>query len=116
MVGWSDLAARRGQPSLHLSVARDGTEEYACTYADGAIRRTGDIPRALDPNLFLASPGAGAGAGAEAERPLLDAITEHFGVRLPRHALRNGRLHTFPTRSWTRPPKHGETYVVIRMG
>lgn len=109
VVVWSDLAARHGKPSFHLSVARDGTEEYAFTYADGAIRRTGDIPRALAPDRHLAAPGA------EAERPLLDAVAEHFGVHLPRHALRNGRLHTCTTRSWTRPPEDGETYVVIRM-
>lgn len=50
-----------------------------------------------------------------AERPLLEAVAEHFGVRLPRHALLNGRLHTVTTRSWTRPPGDGETYLVWSM-
>lgn len=111
VVVWSDLGARRGESSFHLSVARDGTREYAFTCTDGEIRRTGDIPRALDPDRFFAVPGAGAAA----ERPLLEAVAEHFGVRLPRHALLNGRLHTVTTRSWTRPPGDGETYLVWSM-
>ncbi|MCZ9345977.1 SMI1/KNR4 family protein, partial [Streptomyces sp. TRM76130] len=51
---------------------------------------------------------------AEAERLLLEAVAEEFGVRMPRHALTHGRLHTFTTRSWTRPPGNGGTYAVIR--
>ncbi|MEW1600723.1 SMI1/KNR4 family protein [Streptomyces sp. NPDC093808] len=109
VVVWSDLGAWRGESFFHLSVARDSTREYAFTYTDGEIRRTGDIPRALDPDRFFAVPGAAA------ERPLLEAVTEHFGVRLPRHALLNGRLHTVTTRSWTRPPRDGETYLVWSM-
>ena len=53
---------------------------------------------------------------ASAERSLLEAVAVEFGVSLPRHALVNGRLHTFTTRSWTRPPRDGETYSVIRLG
>ncbi|MER6416833.1 SMI1/KNR4 family protein [Streptomyces humidus] len=111
VVVWSGLRARHGEPFFHLSVARDGAEQYAFTYAGGEIRQSGEIPRALDPHRFF---GALAD-GAEAERPLLEAVTGEFGVRLPRHALTNGRLHTFRSRSWTRPPRDGETYAVIRM-
>lgn len=81
------------------------------TYADGEVRTSGDIPRALDPSRFFAGPRH----GAEAERALLEAVTGMFGARLPREAIVAGRLHTFTTRSWTRPPGDGETYSVIRM-
>ncbi|MFI7143113.1 hypothetical protein ACIBQ5_37135 [Streptomyces massasporeus] len=64
----------------------------------------------MDPRLFF---GEGAD-GAETERSLLEAVAGEFGVLLPRHAIVNGRLHTFVTRSWTRPPGDGETYPVIR--
>ncbi|AYN43458.1 SMI1/KNR4 family protein [Streptomyces dangxiongensis] len=111
VVVWSGLRSRHGEPFFHLSVARDGAEQYAFTYADGEIRRSGEIPRALDPSRFLGA----AEDGAEVERSLLEAVAGEFGVSLPRHALVHGRLHTFTTRSWTRPPRNGETYMVIRM-
>ncbi|MEU9549845.1 SMI1/KNR4 family protein [Streptomyces werraensis] len=113
VVVWADLSGRRDEPFFHLSVARDGVEEYAFTYAEGELRRTGDVPPALDPDRFLAGPAA----VAEAERPLLRAVAEHFGVRLPRHALLNGRLPTVVSRSWTRPPEDGEAlFVWTRVG
>ncbi|OIJ66836.1 SMI1/KNR4 family protein [Streptomyces mangrovisoli] len=111
VVVWNAPTTRHGGPYFHLSVARDGTEEYAFTYAEGAVRRSGEIPAALDPDLFfgdLEDDGDG-------ERALLEAVAAEFGARLPRHALRNGRLHTFTSRSWTRPPAHGEGYMVVRM-
>lgn len=111
VVVWSGLAPSHGEPFFHLSVAHDGTDRYAFTYADGEVRRSGEIPRALDPNRFFGDPGDGAGA----ERSLLEAVAGEFGARLPRHAILNGRLHTFTTRSWTLPPGDGETYLVIRM-
>ncbi|MFE2293808.1 SMI1/KNR4 family protein [Streptomyces sp. NPDC059452] len=112
VVVWSGLRSPHGEPFFHLSVARDGTEEYAFTYADGEIRRSGgEIPRALEPSRFF----GGGEHGADAERSLLAVVAEEFGVRLPRHAIVNGRLQTFTTRSWSRPPEEGETYVVIRM-
>ncbi|MBO8190157.1 SMI1/KNR4 family protein [Streptomyces oryzae] len=111
VVVWSGLRGWDGEPFFHLSVARDGAEQYAFTYADGEIRQSGKIPRALDPSRFFGDPEDGAGA----ERRLLEAVGEEFGACLPRHALVNGRLHTFTTRSWTRPPREGERYLVIRM-
>ncbi|WP_413752232.1 SMI1/KNR4 family protein [Streptomyces sp. R-74717] len=111
VVVWSGLRTWHGEPFFHLSVARDGAEQYAFTYADGEIQKSGEIPRALDPSLFFGD----LEDGAEAERSLLEAVTVEFGAHLPRHAIVNGRLHTFATRSWTRPPRNGETYAVIRL-
>ncbi|WP_406130602.1 SMI1/KNR4 family protein [Streptomyces sp. NBC_00989] len=111
VVVWSDLRTRHGGPFFHLSVARDGVEQYAFTYADGEIRRSGEIPQALDPSRFFGDVEDGAGV----ERSLLESVAGEFGASLPRHAIANGRLHTCTTRSWTRPPRHGETYAVIRL-
>jgi hypothetical protein len=111
VVVWSAQRTHH-QPSFHLSVARDGAEQYAFTYAEGEIRRSGEIPRALDPSRFFGDRAD----DAEAERAVLEAVAEEFGVSLPRHALVAGRLHTFTTRSWRRPPRDGETYTVIRVG
>jgi hypothetical protein len=109
---WSNLRTERdSEPFFHLSVARDGVEQYAFTYAGGEVRPTGAIPRALDPSRFFGDPENGAGA----ERSLLEAVAGEFGARLPRHAIVNGRLHTFATHSWTRPPRDGETYATIRI-
>ncbi|MEU3890401.1 SMI1/KNR4 family protein [Streptomyces sp. NPDC029041] len=112
VVVWSGLRKRHREPFFHLSVARDGAEQYSFTYADGEIRSSGEIPAALDPNRFFGAQEDGAGV----ERSLLAAVAGEFGARLPRHALVNGRLHTFVTRSWKRPPRDGETYTVIRVG
>ncbi|OPF81640.1 cell wall assembly protein [Streptomyces antioxidans] len=111
VVVWSGLRTRHGEPFFHLSVARDGVEEFAFTYADGEVRSRGEIPQALDPSGFF----GGLEDSAEVERSLLEALTGEFGAHLPRHAIVNGRLHTFATRSWTRPPRNGETYTVVVM-
>lgn len=110
VVVWSGLRARHGKPFFHLSVAHDGTEQYAFTYAAGEIRSTGEIPRALDPGRLFGDLEVAVGA----ERSMLEAVTGEFGVRLPRHAIVNGQLRTFTARSWKRPPANGETYPVIR--
>ncbi|MEU4468044.1 SMI1/KNR4 family protein [Streptomyces sp. NPDC024017] len=112
VVVWSGLRTVHGEPFFHLSVARDGAEQYAFTYADGEVRSSGEIPGALDPSRFFEDPADDVGT----ERSLLEAVAGEFGVRLPRHAIVNGRLHTFTTRSWTRPPRDGETFMVIRVG
>lgn len=106
---WSGLGARHGEPFFHLSVAWDGAEQYAFTYAGGEVRRSGEIPETLDPDRFFGGPED----SHEAERRLLEAVSAEFGVHLPRHAIRSGRLHSFTTRSWTRPPGEGETYMTI---
>ncbi|MEU0136157.1 SMI1/KNR4 family protein [Streptomyces sp. NPDC006296] len=107
VVVWSGLRSWHGDPFFHLSVAQDCAEQYAFTYSGGVIHRTGEVPQALDPERFFGSRGE----GDDAERSLLEAITGEFGVRLPRHAITCGRLHTFATRSWTRPPRTGETHI-----
>ena len=111
VVVWNDLRTRHGGPFFHLSVAQDGAEQYAFTYADGEIQRSGEIPQALDPSRFFGDVEDWAGV----ERALLESVAGEFGASLPRHAIVNGRLHTCTTRSWTRPPRHGETYAVIRV-
>ncbi|MCT2590735.1 SMI1/KNR4 family protein [Streptomyces sp. N2-109] len=111
VVVWSGLRARHGEPFFHLSVARGGVEQYAFTYADAEVRSSGEIPRALDPRRFFSD----LEDDAEVERSLLEAVAGEFGVHLPRHAIVSGRLHTFTSRSWTRPPGEGEAYVVIGM-
>ncbi|MFJ8061430.1 SMI1/KNR4 family protein [Streptomyces sp. NPDC096142] len=113
VVVWSGLRAGPGEPFFHLSVAQDGAEQYAFTYEGGEIRRSGEIPAALEPDQFFRDTEDGS--DAEAERRLLEAVTREFGASLPRHALTAGRLHTFTTRSWTRPPAHGETYMTLRL-
>jgi hypothetical protein len=111
VVVWGGLRAWHGEPFFHLSVARDGIEDYAFTYEDGEIRTSGAIPQALEPGRFFGRPKEDSGV----ERALLEAVGEEFGVRLPRHSLMRGRMHTFTTRSWTRPPGDGETYSVVRL-
>ncbi|WP_128818630.1 SMI1/KNR4 family protein [Streptomyces sp. S063] len=116
VVVWGGLRGGHGDPFFHLSVARGGAELYAFTYADGEVRRTGQIPPDLDPGRFFTSREGPVGT-AEAigtERALLEAVADEFGVHLPRHAITRGRLHTCTTRSWTRPPQDAETFTVTR--
>ncbi|MBM7055328.1 SMI1/KNR4 family protein [Streptomyces durocortorensis] len=116
VVVWGGLRDGHGNPFFHLSVAKGGAELYAFTFADGEVRRTGPIPPALDPGRFFPSQEGptGTGPAIRTERALLEAIAGEFGVHLPRHAITWGRLHTFTTRSWIRPPQDGETFSVIR--
>ncbi|GAB2583908.1 SMI1/KNR4 family protein [Streptomyces capparidis] len=107
VVLWSGLRSWHGDPFFHLSVAENGTEQYAFTHLNGRTHRTGDIPDSLNPTRFFPHPNP--------EPLLLEAVTQQFNVTLPHHALTHGRLHTFTTRSWTRPPRDGETYAVIRL-
>lgn len=55
-------------------------------------------------------------AHAAAAARALDAIADGYGVTLPRLALTKGRLHSFESVSWTRPPGSGETYLTVTMG
>ncbi|MFE0202852.1 SMI1/KNR4 family protein [Streptomyces sp. NPDC058985] len=108
---WCGLRGRHGESFFHVSVARDGTEQYSVTYAEGQVRSDGELPRALDPSGFLDD----LEPRPEAERLLLEAVEQEFGARLPRRAIDEGRLHTFTTRSWTRAPRDGETYLVVEV-
>ncbi|WP_435280904.1 SMI1/KNR4 family protein [Streptomyces koelreuteriae] len=109
VVVWGDFSGL-----FHLSVGEDGAEKYAFTVQGTTTRRSGAVPPALDPDRFF-GPAADASPGEarpwqEAEREALSAVAAEFGVRLPRFALTDGRLHTFTTLSWTRPPEPGAVY------
>ncbi|WP_051853452.1 SMI1/KNR4 family protein [Streptomyces aureocirculatus] len=97
---------------FHLSVAEHGAERYAFTVLGARCERSGEIPEELLPERLF--PGAGD-RGRHGERrgaaAALAAIAAAFGVTLPRLALTRGRLHSFTTRSWTRPPGPGEGYA-----
>ncbi|MEU9207681.1 hypothetical protein AB0D27_06915 [Streptomyces sp. NPDC048415] len=98
---------------FHLSVTENGEERYGFTVRADAISRRGPMLAALDPvRLFPSDEPHEERLG---ERRALEALATELGVRLPRFALTRGRLHTFRTRSWTRPPGPGETYVTVRM-
>lgn len=102
---------------FHLSVGEDGEEKYTFTVQGSVIRRNGTVPASLDPDRFF-GPAADATAGErrpwpEAERLALEAVADEFGVRLPRFALTSGRLHTFTTVSWSRPPGRGEARLLL---
>ncbi|WP_171166956.1 SMI1/KNR4 family protein [Streptomyces sp. I05A-00742] len=121
IVVWSTPAGEH-HPSaaFHLSVAENGEEQYAFTIHGTEIQRTGDIPPALDPDLFHSpAPGGTAqttdDAGRTGEHRALEAIATEFGVSLPRFALSRSDcpLHRFTTRSWSRPPRPGESFIVV---
>lgn len=117
VVVWSGLHAQRGEEAFcHVSVAADGVEQYAFTYLAGEVRASGEIPPALDPARFFGDPAqpTDRAATVAAERALLAALADEFDVTLPRHAIRYGRLPTFVSRSWTRPPRDGEGYLVFQ--
>ncbi|MFF4726882.1 hypothetical protein ACFY3M_16305 [Streptomyces mirabilis] len=69
------------------------------------------VPVALDPDRLF--PQDDAHAERLGERRALEALAAEFGVRLPRFALSRGRLHSFRTRPWNRPPGPGEGYVTL---
>jgi cell wall assembly regulator SMI1/tellurite resistance protein len=112
LVVWSDPAEPHHPGVFHLSVAENGEERYAFTVRKTAITKRGDLPDAFDPDRLF--PQSEPLADRLGERRTLEALASGFGVRLPRHALTRGRLHTFTTRSWSRPPAPGEPYAVLR--
>ncbi|MEX3105987.1 SMI1/KNR4 family protein [Streptomyces sp. ST1015] len=102
-----------GSALFHLSVAEDGAERYAFTVRGDEVRRTGAIPASLD-----AGP-VGEWLADErrvGERRVLEFLAGEFGVRLPRHALLHGRLHTLVPRPWARPAGPGEGYADVTVG
>ncbi|WP_371792083.1 SMI1/KNR4 family protein [Streptomyces sp. NBC_01471] len=106
----------RDTPLFHVSAARGGTPLYAFTVRDGMIEdSSGDLPAELAPGpLGFDSPGTAAHTAAAARA--LDAIADRYGVALPRLALTKGRLHSFESMSWIRPPGPGEPYVIMGIG
>ncbi|MEV6761411.1 SMI1/KNR4 family protein [Streptomyces sp. NPDC051105] len=103
---WSE-SGHGGPAVFHLSVAENGEERYGCTLRDTAADTRGPVPEA-----FLSPPDASA---EERRRRALEALADELHVGLPRFALTRGRLHTFHTRPWNRPPGPGETYLTVRV-
>ncbi|MBM7168689.1 hypothetical protein JQK87_09755 [Streptomyces sp. G44] len=129
VVVWGEADQYGGGALFHLSVAERGEERYAFTVRGNRCERFGQIPQDLDPaRLFPATRDSGSDSerdgvrsgerdgGLSGEATALAAIAAAFRVTLPRYALDHGRLHTFTTCSWTRPPGPGETYVVMSFG
>jgi len=108
---WSEPFDGQRPGVFHVSVAENGEESYAFTVRPTTTSRRGPVPSGLDPDLLF-RPDAPRD-GRQGERHALDAVAAEFGVRLPRFALTQGRLHTVRTRSWRRPPGPGEGYVTI---
>ncbi|WP_369215388.1 hypothetical protein [Streptomyces flavofungini] len=76
--------------------------------------RFGRIPDELAPEqLFPGLRQGGRPAEQRGPATALAAIARTFGVTLPRFALAQGRLHSFTTRSWTRPPGPGEACIAV---
>ncbi|WEV28962.1 SMI1/KNR4 family protein [Streptomyces sp. 71268] len=114
VVVWSGLRTQRSEEAFcHVSVATDGVEQYAFTYLAGEVHTSGEIPPALNPARFFGDPTRPTDP-ATGERTLLAALADEFGVTLPQHAIRYGRLPMLVSRSWTRPPRDGEVYLVVR--
>jgi hypothetical protein len=108
---WSEPSEGHRPAVFHLSVTEDGDERYAFTVRGTDVSRRGPVPNALDPDrLFAQGERDDERLG---ERRALEALVAEFGVRLPRFALKHGRLHTFHTRSWRRSPDPGEAYVTV---
>ncbi|MET8829849.1 SMI1/KNR4 family protein [Streptomyces sp. NPDC004610] len=108
---WSEPHDGHRPTLFQLSVAENGEEVYGFTVR-GDVVTTRGTPGALTPEQFFV-PGEPP-KGRSGERRTLEALTAEFGVRLPRFALRYGRLHTLRTRSWSRSPGPDDTFAVLR--
>ncbi|MEU8773560.1 SMI1/KNR4 family protein [Streptomyces sp. NPDC048606] len=104
---------RGGTPVFHVSAAEGGTPRYAFTVRGATLEATtGSVPPELAPHsLGFDAPDTDGQAAAAAQA--LDAVARLHGVTVPRLALTEGRLHTFESLSWSRPPGPGETYATI---
>ncbi len=122
--------------AFHFAYAEDGRQRYGFTVRGDSVQRSGPLPATLDPGALFARPDAPPVGGPAADMPAapsaagqstaesaptgerraLVAIADAFGVSLPRFAIRHGRLHVVPSKSWTRAPRAGEGYSdVVRM-
>ncbi|WP_189979308.1 SMI1/KNR4 family protein [Streptomyces capoamus] len=109
---WSEPSDGHRPGVFHLSVAERGEERYAFTVRGTAVGVRGSVPAALDPERLFRPEDPPA--GRLGERRALEALAAEYGVRLPRFALTLGRLHTFLTGPWNRPPGPGEGYATLR--
>ncbi|MET8953762.1 SMI1/KNR4 family protein [Streptomyces sp. NPDC004393] len=108
---WSEPSDGHRPGVFHLSVAENGVEQYAFTVTGAAVARRGSIPSTLDPDRHFQQDDPPA--ERLGERRMLEALATEFGVRLPRLALTRGRLRSFRTRPWNRPPGPGEGYITV---
>ncbi|MEU9238365.1 SMI1/KNR4 family protein [Streptomyces sp. NPDC048385] len=105
---WSEPSRDHRPGVFHLSVAENGEELYGCTARGTTAEHRGVVPEPLR------LPAGGPDAHRRHEHRALEALAAEYGVRLPRLALTQGRLHTFRTRPWNRAPGPGEPYLTIR--
>ncbi|MFD4700913.1 SMI1/KNR4 family protein [Streptomyces niveus] len=78
---------------FHFSYWEDGRECYGFTVTGGVTERSGDFPLTLDPRRFFPEvPDRKAADERVGERRALTAVSETFGLSLPRFAIRHGRL------------------------
>ncbi|MFE7124528.1 SMI1/KNR4 family protein [Streptomyces sp. NPDC057617] len=85
--------------TFHFSYAEDGRRQYGFTVHDGDIEEWGTLPESLDPEELFPDPEDFA-LDPDDEYEALAAITDEYGVSLPRFALTRGRLHTVRTGPW----------------
>ncbi|MFB7271888.1 SMI1/KNR4 family protein [Streptomyces sp. NPDC056244] len=85
--------------TFHFSYAEDGRRQYGFTVHDGDIEEWGTLPESLDPEELFPDPEDFA-LDPDDEYEALAAITDEYGVSLPRFALTRGRLHTVRTEPW----------------
>ncbi|WP_046501475.1 SMI1/KNR4 family protein [Streptomyces odonnellii] len=85
--------------TFHFSYAEDGRRQYGFTVHDGEIEEWGTLPESLDPEELFPDPEDFA-LDPDDEYEALAAITDEYGVSLPRFALTRGRLHTVRTEPW----------------
>lgn len=104
---WSEPSRGHRPGVFHLSVAENGEERYGFTARGTTTEHRGPVP---EPLRF---PPGGPDEHRRHEHRALEALTTEFGVRLPRLALTQGRLHTLRTRPWNRTPGPGEPYLTI---
>ncbi|MFD8306441.1 SMI1/KNR4 family protein [Streptomyces sp. NPDC059690] len=109
---WSETFDGHRFGHFLLSVSENSEETYGFTVRPGTVDRRGLVPAALDPGRLF-PPGEPL-AERLGERRALEALAAEFGVRLPRLALTRGRLHSFRTRPWNRPPAPGERTTTLR--
>ncbi|MGW6307490.1 hypothetical protein ACWF86_24330, partial [Streptomyces niveus] len=93
---------------FHFSYCEDGRERYGFTVTGGVTERSGDFPETLDPRRFFPEVPDGKAADERAgERRALAAVSETFGLSLPRFAIRHGRLPAVITEPVIRPSGTG---------
>ncbi|MGW1622700.1 SMI1/KNR4 family protein [Streptomyces sp. NPDC002172] len=106
---WSRPSRDHRPAVFHLSVAENGEERYGVTALGTTTEHRGPVP---EPLRF---PPDGPDEHRQHERRVLEALGTEFGVRLPRFALTQGRLHALRTRPWNRAPGPGESYMTVRL-